>query len=78
MGNSFCARIEEIAQAVPAVIGQHILARVKDAMDGCKVIILSDYAKGVLSLQVVTEITKLANDKGVKVLVDPKGRDFSL
>ncbi|MEA2098838.1 MAG: D-glycero-beta-D-manno-heptose-7-phosphate kinase [Campylobacterota bacterium] len=41
------------------------------------VIILSDYGKGVLTDKLSQGIIKLANSKGVKVLVDPKGSDFS-
>jgi len=41
------------------------------------VVILSDYGKGVLTDNFSQAIIKLANSKNVKVLVDPKGADFS-
>jgi len=41
------------------------------------VVILSDYGKGVLTDSFSQAIIKLANLKNVKVLVDPKGSDFS-
>jgi len=67
----------EVSQAVSADMEEQTLLRVRGAIDGCNVVILSDYAKGVLSLRVVTEIIKLAKEKNCKVLIDPKGRDFS-
>ena len=41
------------------------------------VVILSDYGKGVLTDELSQQIIKLANANNVKVLVDPKGSDFS-
>ncbi|PRM88012.1 bifunctional heptose 7-phosphate kinase/heptose 1-phosphate adenyltransferase [Aliarcobacter cryaerophilus] len=40
-------------------------------------IILSDYGKGVLTTSLTKEIIKIANKHSVKVLVDPKGKDYS-
>ncbi|WP_373000080.1 D-glycero-beta-D-manno-heptose-7-phosphate kinase [Sulfurimonas sp.] len=40
-------------------------------------VILSDYGKGVLTSELCQGVISLANKNGVKVLVDPKGSDFS-
>ncbi|MFY9090212.1 D-glycero-beta-D-manno-heptose-7-phosphate kinase [Arcobacter aquimarinus] len=40
-------------------------------------IILSDYGKGVLTTNLTKEIIKIANKNNIKILVDPKGRDYS-
>lgn len=40
-------------------------------------VILSDYGKGVLTTNLTKEIIKIANENNVKVLVDPKGKDYS-
>ena len=40
-------------------------------------IILSDYGKGVLTTNLTKEIIKIANKNNIKVLVDPKGKDYS-
>ncbi|MDX4013040.1 D-glycero-beta-D-manno-heptose-7-phosphate kinase [Aliarcobacter skirrowii] len=40
-------------------------------------IILSDYKKGVLTTTLTQDIIKLANKHKIKVLADPKGKDFS-
>lgn len=41
------------------------------------VLVLSDYGKGMLNDNLLREIINLSNRKGVKVLVDPKGKDFT-
>ena len=40
-------------------------------------IILSDYGKGVLTTKLTQDIINIANKNSVKVLVDPKGKDYS-
>jgi len=42
-----------------------------------ELVILSDYGKGVLTNSVVQEIIRIANTIGIKVIVDPKGSDYS-
>jgi D-beta-D-heptose 7-phosphate kinase / D-beta-D-heptose 1-phosphate adenosyltransferase len=41
------------------------------------VVAFSDYAKGFLSDQFVSELIAKANEKGVPSVVDPKGRDYA-
>lgn len=41
------------------------------------VLVISDYGKGMLNDNLLREIINLCNRKGVKVLVDPKGKDFT-
>ena len=67
----------EMAQPISDKMEDDILRQVREAIGTAKVIILSDYAKGVLTTRVTSEIIKLATSAGCKVLVDPKGRDFS-
>lgn len=40
-------------------------------------VILSDYGKGVLTKEFCKEVISICNKKSVKVLVDPKGSDYS-
>lgn len=67
----------EISAPISSQIEEQTLMRVRGAMDICDIVILSDYAKGVLTDKVVKEIIRLAQEKGKQVLIDPKGRDFS-
>ncbi len=67
----------EVTGAISSYMEDQILLRISGAMENSKVVILSDYAKGVLSDRVLAETIKLANGKDRPVLIDPKGRNFS-
>jgi len=54
-----------------------ILNSLKDNIQDFDSVILSDYGKGVLTEELCQKIIKLCNEKAIKVLVDPKGSDFS-
>jgi len=41
-------------------------------------VVLSDYAKGVLTPRVIRTLIEAARDLGKPVIVDPKGKDFSI
>ena len=56
---------------------EQTLMRVKSAIDSCEVVVLSDYAKGVLTETVLRAIIDLCHEKKKPVLIDPKGRDFN-
>jgi len=51
------------------------LMEFSDRLPDCDVVILSDYGKGGLTH--ITEMIRLARAAGKRVLVDPKGEDFS-
>jgi D-beta-D-heptose 7-phosphate kinase/D-beta-D-heptose 1-phosphate adenosyltransferase len=46
-------------------------------LPGCHMLVLSDYAKGVLTPAVCQQIIQAARELGIPVLVDPKSPDFS-
>ena len=54
-----------------------ILLRVKIIIDFYDLILLSDYAKGVLTPHLTQELIKLANEKNKMILIDPKGSDYT-
>ena len=54
-----------------------ILAALENSIASFDVVILSDYGKGVLTDALCQGVIKLAKAQNVKVLVDPKGSDFS-
>lgn len=56
--------------------GEAILAAVRGLLDRVKVMILSDYGKGALVNH--QALIALAKERGVPVLADPKGKDFSI
>ncbi len=55
---------------------ERLLDACKAALDGADCVVLSDYAKGVLSPRVTQRVIALARARGVPVVVDPKGLDF--
>ncbi len=56
---------------------QKILNSLSLSVSKYDAVILSDYGKGVLTPELCQGIIKLCNKNSVKVLVDPKGSDFS-
>ncbi len=54
-----------------------ILQRIKIVLDFYDAILLSDYAKGVLTPWLSKSIIEFASSKNKLILVDPKGNDFS-
>lgn len=54
-----------------------ILDRLTSSMEDVKVIAISDYGKGFLSVNLLQAVIRLANEKGIPVITDPKGNDFS-
>jgi D-beta-D-heptose 7-phosphate kinase / D-beta-D-heptose 1-phosphate adenosyltransferase len=56
---------------------KNILNNLKNQITQYDSIILSDYGKGVLTNSLTKKIIKIANENSIKVLVDPKGKDYS-
>ena len=54
-----------------------ILASFKKLVSNYDTVLLSDYGKGVLTIELTQSLIAIANNKNKKVLVDPKGLDYS-
>ena len=54
-----------------------ILDIFKEIINNYDVILLSDYGKGLLTLNLTKSLISFANKNNKKLLVDPKGRDYS-
>jgi D-beta-D-heptose 7-phosphate kinase/D-beta-D-heptose 1-phosphate adenosyltransferase len=54
-----------------------ILAAVAQRIESCRVVVMSDYAKGMLPDRVLAGVISLGRARGVPVIVDPKRRDFA-
>lgn len=50
---------------------------VANAIAGCDAIVISDYAKGLVTNGVLSRIITAASEAGKPVLVDPKGKDYT-
>lgn len=55
---------------------QQVVARVLELLPKVDVLVLSDYAKGLLSVALVRAVIDAARNLGKPVLVDPKGIDY--
>lgn len=49
----------------------------QEKLNSYDIVLLSDYNKGVLTNELLKKVISFANKKGKKVLVDPKGNDFT-
>lgn len=64
------AEINDDAEA--AVVGM-----VDQLMESCKVLVISDYGKGLLTRNVLRSVIIMAANKKIPIIVDPKSKDFS-
>ena len=53
-----------------------LIAKAKELLVTCHVVIFEDYDKGVLSKEAIAEITDFANEQNIPTVVDPKKRNF--
>ncbi len=53
-----------------------LIAKAKELIPSCDVVIFEDYDKGVLSPEAIADITAFANEHKVPTVVDPKKRNF--
>lgn len=76
-GRQQIVRIDAEVQAPPAAeTCARLIAAAEAAVEGTAVVVLSDYAKGVLSDAVIAAVIAAARARGVPVIVDPKRRTF--
>jgi D-beta-D-heptose 7-phosphate kinase / D-beta-D-heptose 1-phosphate adenosyltransferase len=66
----------ELAAPASAESEAAIIAHAQAAMPKVGAVMLSDYAKGVLSERVIRAVIEEARRHGVPVIVDPKGHDY--
>ena len=68
----------EAAGPVDAKAEDSLIGHVREALPRVGAVVLSDYAKGTLSPRVVRAVIEAATALGKPVVVDPKGRDYSI
>jgi D-beta-D-heptose 7-phosphate kinase/D-beta-D-heptose 1-phosphate adenosyltransferase len=68
----------EEAKPVPAQVERAVIAQAMKALPRVQAVVLSDYAKGVLSEKVIRAVIDRARKLGKPVIVDPKGHDYSI
>jgi D-beta-D-heptose 7-phosphate kinase / D-beta-D-heptose 1-phosphate adenosyltransferase len=68
----------ELAKPVDAAIERALIAKAMAALPKADAVVISDYAKGVLTPRLIAAVIKRAKQLGKPVVVDPKGRDYSI
>jgi D-beta-D-heptose 7-phosphate kinase/D-beta-D-heptose 1-phosphate adenosyltransferase len=68
---------EERTDPIDPALSDALFARIEAALPSVDAIILSDYAKGVLTPELLSRIIARARRLSLPVLVDPKGVDYS-
>jgi D-beta-D-heptose 7-phosphate kinase/D-beta-D-heptose 1-phosphate adenosyltransferase len=63
--------------ALPDKLAERLIRIATDAMAATSITILSDYRKGVLTTEVAQRLIASAKSLGRRVVVDPKGTDYS-
>ena len=69
---------QEVAQPIHPRLADRLVRIAQDTVAATKVMVLSDYRKGVLVGDVPERLIAAARAAGRKVVVDPKGEDFAL
>ena len=76
--NQHMLRIDrETTKPVSAEISEEIWKALEPSLSEVDGIIVSDYAKGVVGLSLMKRLTEEAKRRGLKICVDPKGRDYT-
>lgn len=70
-------RIDVEETEVSAEDAQRIAARVRETIDGASALIISDYAKGVVTPAIARSVIEMARNGEVPVIVDSKKTDLS-
>jgi D-beta-D-heptose 7-phosphate kinase/D-beta-D-heptose 1-phosphate adenosyltransferase len=68
----------ELAQPASADIEQKMIDAILPLLPRADIVLLSDYAKGVLTARVIRNIIDAARKLGKRVIVDPKSANFAI
>ncbi len=75
--NQQVVRIDkEVKDFISEEIEEIVFQNIEEDIREIDIFILSDYAKGVLTPKLTSEVINLVKSRGKKVIVDPKGRDY--
>lgn len=69
---------DELALTLTAEQKETLLADFEKLVQQADLVIISDYGKGLFTKDVLAKVIAIANQHHKKVVVDPKGKDFSI
>ena len=67
----------ESIQSTDAAVTQQLWEAAQPALAKADGVIVSDYAKGAISDELLTQLTQACSKQGLPLLVDPKGQDYA-
>ena len=67
----------EVTTAVAGTAEHDMIARIERAIAHCDAVVVSDYRKGALTEGVLDAVMRHARERGLPVVVDPKGLDYT-
>ncbi len=67
----------ELCVDIPESVQKRLLQAIEKNIKRCDGVIISDYGKGALSIETLQHIFDSSRKAGKKVIVDPKGTDYS-
>lgn len=77
-GRQQLLRVDNETEAAPsAEAAETLLAAAREALDNTDILVISDYAKGVVTDTLLKTLIPAARAAGKPVLVDPKGKDYA-
>ena len=68
---------DETVGAIEGHTKERVITLAKSALKDCSAMVLADYAKGVLTPEIIEELIGLAHAAKVPVVIDPQGLDYS-
>jgi rfaE bifunctional protein kinase chain/domain len=76
--NHHIVRVDQESTKQITVNEEHeVLSKIASIIGNAHIVIISDYAKGLLTDSLISSIIKLGNEQNKPVLVDPKGKDYT-
>jgi len=67
----------EVSEPLPNSLLDSIFSSLESTLDKIDVIAISDYNKGLLTLEFLNRLINIAKEKQISIIVDPKGDDYS-
>jgi D-beta-D-heptose 7-phosphate kinase / D-beta-D-heptose 1-phosphate adenosyltransferase len=68
---------DETVAAIEGSTKDRVLTLAKSALKDCAAMVLADYAKGVLTPEIIQKLIIMAHEADVAVVIDPQGLDYS-
>ena len=76
-GDNHLLRVDREIARMPEGIGERIVAQVHAVVRECACVVISDYAKGIVTAELIAAVIGEAQAAGVPVVADPKRPNFS-